>query len=191
MVSRLRHHRAAPGQALVEMALTFMILIVLIFGGISAMQILSVQYTVNQAVRTAAHEAALMGSTGGMKRGHVYLLSEAPGPVAEAARNVLTGGIFTTDLTKATITAGCDADPCRRYSPITVQLRYEDQTIAPIPAVLERVVAERAATRASEKDQQAETLNAERSGRIVCVCQPDKAVRTTSAPHGRWSSWTG
>lgn len=157
MVTHRRRSRTAPGQAIVEMALTFMILIMLIFGGISAMQILTVQYTVNQAVRTAAHEAALMGSTGGLENGHVYVLKDAPGPIAAAARNVLAGGVFTTDLAKATITAACAANPCRRYSPITVQLRYEDQTIAPIPAVLERVVAERAATRASEKDQQSDS----------------------------------
>jgi hypothetical protein len=142
------------GQAMVEMALTFVILIMLIFGGISALQILSVQYTVSQAVRTAAHEAALLGSTGGMQNGRVYVLKDAPGPIADAVRNVLTGGVFTTDLTRATITAACAANPCRRYSAITVQLRFEDQTVAPIPAVLERVVAVQSATRASEKDQQ-------------------------------------
>lgn len=145
-----------PGQALAETALTFVILITLIFGGVSAMQILAVQYTVNQAVRTAAHEAALMGSTGGMQHGRIYVLKDAPGPVADAARNVLTGGVFTADLTKATISASCAASPCRRYSPITVQLRFEDQTLTPIPMVLDRLVAERTATRASEKDQQAE-----------------------------------
>jgi hypothetical protein len=149
-------HGRASGQALVEMALTFVILLTLIFGGVSAMQILAVQYTVGQAVRTAAHEAALMGSTGGMQHGRVYILKDAPGPVADAARNVLTGGVFTADLAKATISASCAANPCRRYSPITVQVRFEDQTLTPIPMVLDRVVANRTATRASEKDQQAE-----------------------------------
>jgi Flp pilus assembly protein TadG len=143
------------GQALVETALTFLILSVVIFGGISAMQILTVQYTVSQAVRTAAHEAALMGSTGGLERGHVYTLDQAPGPVAAAARNVLMGGIFTTDLTKATITAACAAAPCRRYSPITVRVQYQDDVIAPVP-MLTHFSADRTATRASEQDQQVE-----------------------------------
>jgi Tfp pilus assembly protein PilV len=141
------------GQALVEMALTFLILSVVIFGGISAMQVLTVQYTVSQAVRTAAHEAALIGSTGGLERGRVYALDQAPGPVAAAARNVLIGGIFTTDLTKATITAACAANPCRRYSPITVRVQYQDDVIAPVP-MLTHVSADRTATRASEQDQQ-------------------------------------
>jgi hypothetical protein len=37
-----------------------------------------------------------------------------------------------------------------------VQLRFSDQTLTPIPAVLDHVIAERTATRASEKDQQAD-----------------------------------
>lgn len=146
--------RRSPGQALVEMALTLTILLALIFGGVTAMQILTVQYAISQAARTAAHEAALLGSTGGLERGRVYRLSEAPGPVADAARTVLSGGVFTSDLSKATIAASCAASPCRRYSPITVQLRFDDQALAPLPAVLERITAERAATRASEQDQQ-------------------------------------
>jgi hypothetical protein len=144
-----------PGQALVELSLSLVILIALIFGGISALQIITVQYTVGQAVRAAAHEAALIGSTGGMQHGTAYVLADAPGSVAEAARNVLMGGVFTTDLAKATITASCSASPCRRYSAITVRLQYTDQVLAPLP-MLDRVNADRTATRASEKDQQAD-----------------------------------
>lgn len=142
-----------PGQALVETALVFLILAFLIFGGISVLQTLTVQFSVAQAVRTAAHEAALMGSTGGLDHGRTYTLSDAPGPVADAARNVLSGGVFTTDLTKAQITAACASDPCRRYSPITVRVQFADDAIAPIP-MYTRVSADRTATRASEKDQQ-------------------------------------
>jgi hypothetical protein len=144
-----------PGQALVELSLSLVILIALIFGSISALQIIIVQYTVGQAVRTAAHEAALIGSTGGMQHGTAYVLADAPGSVAEAARNVLMGGVFTTDLTKATITASCSANPCRRYSAITVRLQYADQVLAPLP-MLDRINADRTATRSSEKDQQAD-----------------------------------
>jgi type II secretory pathway pseudopilin PulG len=141
------------GQALVETALVFIILAFLIFGGVSVLQTLTVQFTVNQAVRTAAHEAALAGSTGGLDHGRTYLLSEAPGSVADAARNVLLGGIFTTNLAKAQITASCAANPCRRYSPITIRIQFADDAIAPIP-MYTRVSADRTATRASEKDQQ-------------------------------------
>lgn len=149
---RSSRHKKVVGQALVEMALTFLILIFVIFGGISSIQILAVQYTVNQAVRTAVHEAALMGSTGGMLNGQVYVLAEAPGPVADSARNVLTGGIFTTDFSKATISAVCSTSPCRRYSAITVRVQYEDEVLAPIP-MLTHLSADRSATRTSEKDQ--------------------------------------
>lgn len=61
---RKRHPARCPrtaGQALVETGLVFIILAFLIFGGVSVLQTLTVQFTVNQAVRTAAHEAALAG----------------------------------------------------------------------------------------------------------------------------------
>jgi hypothetical protein len=152
-----RHGRStASGQALVELAMVFLLLITLIFGAIDVLQNLNVQYTISQSVRTAAHEAALLGSTGGLAHGHPYVLKDAPGPVAEAARNVLVGGIFTTDLSKATITMTCATDPCRRYSPITVRIQYADDYLTPLP-MLHRLTVDRSATRASEKDQQPET----------------------------------
>lgn len=147
------HTRRHAGQALVEMALVFVILLTVIFGGVNALQNLAVQFTISQAVRTAAHEAALMGSTGGLEDGHVYALNTAPGPVADAARNVLAGGVFTTDVTKATITATCAVSPCRRYSPITVQVQYRDGYLAPLPMMTE-IIVQRSTTRSSEKDQQ-------------------------------------
>lgn len=145
-----------PGQAMVEMALVLMLLLTLIFGAIDVLQNLNVQYTISQSVRTAAHEAALMGSAGGMTHGHPYVLKEAPGPIAAAARNVLGGSIFTTDLSKATITIACAANPCRRYSPITVRIQYADDYLTPLP-MLNRLVVDRTATRTSEKDQQSDT----------------------------------
>lgn len=149
------HTRRHAGQALVEMALVFVILLTVIFGGVNALQNLAVQFTISQAVRTAAHEAALMGSTGGLEDGHVYALNTAPGPVADAARNVLAGGVFTTNVTKATITATCAVSPCRRYSPITVQVQYRDGYLAPLPMMTE-IVVQRSTTRSSEKDQQSD-----------------------------------
>lgn len=153
VVGRAALRRQDDGQALVETALVFIILAFLIFGGISVLQTLTVQFSVNQAVRTAAHEAALLGSTGGLEHGRVYVLSQATGPVADAARNVLSGGVFTTDLSKARITASCASNPCRRYSAITVRVQFADDAIAPVP-MYSRVSADRTATRASEKDQQ-------------------------------------
>ena len=84
----LRRQSNVSGQAVVEMALVVMLLLVLIFGAVDVLQNLMVQYTISQSVRTAAHEAALMGSTGGMTHGRPYVLKDAPGPVASAARTV-------------------------------------------------------------------------------------------------------
>ena len=97
---------------------------------------------------------ALMGSTGGMTHGRPYVLKDAPGPVASAARTVMAGSIFTTDLSKATMTIACAASPCRRYSPITVRIQYADDYFTPLP-MLTRLVVDRTATRTSEQDQQA------------------------------------
>lgn len=152
---RDRHHSIAPGQAVVEMTLVLLLLLTLIFGAVNVLQNLTVQYTISQSVRTAAHEAALLGSTDGLEQGRPYVLATAPGSVAASARNVLAGGIFTTDLSKATITAACTANPCRRYSPITVRIQYADSYLTPLP-MLNRLLVDRTTTRTSEKDQQSD-----------------------------------
>ena len=154
-IPRYHHRSHASGQAVVEMALVLMLLLTLIFGAIDVLQNLNVQYTISQSVRTAAHEAALIGSSGGLKHGQAYVLKDAPGPVAAAARNVLAGGIFTTNLSKATLTVACASNPCRRYSPITVRIQYADDYLTPLP-MLNRLIVDRTATRTSEKDQQSD-----------------------------------
>src|SRR5688500_10298109 len=55
-----RHQRRA-GQSLVELAIVLPLLALLIFGGIDAVQVLMTNYTVERAVRAAAHQAALDG----------------------------------------------------------------------------------------------------------------------------------
>src|SRR5438045_3615537 len=55
----------APGQALVEMALALGIILLVILCGLDLLQIVMTQYTVSQAVRAAAHQAALIGGPDG------------------------------------------------------------------------------------------------------------------------------
>ena len=60
---------------------------------------------------------------------------------------------MATTPERATITASCEANPCRRYSAITVRIQYADSVWVPIP-MLTQVTADRTAVRASERDQQ-------------------------------------
>src|SRR5688572_33209816 len=53
------------GQAMVEMALVIGILLLVILGGLDGLQIMMTQYTVSQAVRASAHQAALIGGPDG------------------------------------------------------------------------------------------------------------------------------
>lgn len=144
--------RRSDGQALVEMALVLLLALTIIFGGIGALQAIGTHYAVNQAVRVAAHQAALLGSTGGLEAGRAYPLADAPGPVAEAARTAFAGSAFA-DSAAATISARCAADPCRRYSAITVRLTYQGALWTPIPGLSE-VTVDRSAVRTAEKDAQ-------------------------------------
>lgn len=144
----------ARGQAMVELTLVLVILLLLVFGAITTMQILMTQYTVAQATRAAAHQAALLGGPDGASGN----LASAPGQVAEAARLILDGGMGTS-ASQATIAVTCrDASgqavaQCRRYDAITVRIQYEDAPWAPI-GPFDRVRADISATRAAERDQQ-------------------------------------
>jgi len=140
------------GQAIVETAIVLLLVLTIIFGGLGALQAIGTHYAVNQAVRVAAHQAALLGSTGGLERDRAYGLAEAPGPVAEAARNAFAGSAFA-DPAAATISARCAANPCRRYSPITVRITYHGALWTPIPGLSE-VTVDRSAVRTAEKDAQ-------------------------------------
>ncbi|MEN9935029.1 MAG: hypothetical protein RLZZ387_1608 [Chloroflexota bacterium] len=139
---------------MVELAVVLMILMLLVFGAITTMQILMTQHTVAQAVRAAAHQAALLGGPDGPGG----VLSTAPGEVAEAARQIIDGGMGTSSE-RATITVSCsDASgrataQCRRYNAITVRIQYDDAPWAPV-GPFERVRADFSATRATEQDQQ-------------------------------------
>ncbi|MFO7168289.1 MAG: TadE/TadG family type IV pilus assembly protein [Chloroflexota bacterium] len=139
---------------MVEMTIVMLILLLLVFGAITVMQILMTQYTVAQAARAAAHQAALLGGPDGPDGG----LATAPGQVAESARLILDGGMGTS-AARATMTVTCRnaegqaVSRCRRYDAITVRIQYDDTPWAPI-GPFDRIRADISATRAAERDQQ-------------------------------------
>lgn len=137
------------GQALIETAIALSIILMVVIGGLNALQAIGSHYAVGQAVRSAAHVAALRGSSDGLPDGETSLAT-APGQVAEAARLTLQGTPFV-DAGKAYIRVTCASDPCRRFDPITVTIRYEDETWAPFP-LLDRIAIQRSATRIAEQD---------------------------------------
>ncbi len=112
--------RKQHAQALVELALMLPVLIMLIFGTICVMQLLLTQMVVFQAARIAVHQAALVGGDDGPN-----------GTVRSYAANVLNNSIGTR-ADRAFITITCSTRPCRRYSLITVQIRYNDTFWVPI-----------------------------------------------------------
>ena len=141
------------GQAMVELALVIGIVLFVILGGIDLLQLAMTQYTVSQAVRAAAHQAALVGGPDGAN-GSWGAASQPPtGTVAQTARTVLDSGMVT-DAAKATITVTCAQTPCRRYDLITVRIQYRDGIFAPFPGLLTDARADLSATRAAEKDSQ-------------------------------------
>ena len=140
------------GQAMVEMALVMAILLMVILGGIDGLQILMTQYTVNQAVRASAHQAALIGGPDGTNGSLRTSGAHATGTVADTARLILDSGMMT-DAGNATITVTCTRNPCRRYDPITVRITYQADIWAPI-GPFKLVKADHSATRLAEKDDQ-------------------------------------
>jgi hypothetical protein len=145
--------RRSVGQAMVEMALVIGIVLLVILGGIDLLQIAMTQYTVSQAVRASAHQAALIGGPDGANGTWAAGGQHPTGTVTQTARTILDSGMVT-DATKATITVTCVRTPCRRYDPITVRIQYLDTVFAPFPGLLTAVHADLSATRASEQDSQ-------------------------------------
>ncbi|MGB9754886.1 TadE/TadG family type IV pilus assembly protein [Roseiflexus castenholzii] len=140
----------AQGQALIEMAIALSLILMVVIGGLNALQAIGCHYAVGQAVRSAVHVAAVRGSSDGVPMHGEHSLATAPGQVAEAARLTLQGSPFV-DVTKARIRVTCASDPCRRFDPITVTIRYEEETWAPFP-LLDRIAIQRSATRIAEQD---------------------------------------
>jgi hypothetical protein len=136
---------------MVEMALVLVVLLAIIVGGIDALQMLLTHYTVSQAVRAAAHQAALIGGPDGAN-GTWGVGTHPSGTVAETARLILDSGMATS-ASKATISVMCAHTPCRRYDPISVRLAYQDTVWAPI-GPFQSVHTDLSATRLAEKDAQ-------------------------------------
>lgn len=128
-----------PGQALVEFLLVIPILLMLLLGLVDVGQILLANYTVSQAARASAHQAALAGGD--------------DGAATQTAGDVLDGGVGTA-AADATVTVRCPRTPCRRYDPVTVAVTYQGTFWAPIPGLFDTFTARASATRAAERDAQ-------------------------------------
>ncbi len=129
----------AYGQALVEFVLVVPVLILLLLGLVCVGQFLLTNYTVTQAARAAAHQAALSGG-------------DRQAAVA-TARMVLDAGVGTRADAGA-IRVSCERSPCRRYDPITVEIAYRSGFWTPLPPLFTEFQVQATATRASERDQQ-------------------------------------
>jgi hypothetical protein len=144
MMKRLRVrlpglHLRATAQSLVELALALGVVVLLLFGLIDAIQIVLVKTTLQHAAEAGANQAALIGGEDAGPNGRV----------ARMARLVLDSGVLTRDGI-ATVNVAC-ADPCRRYSAVTVTVRYEGRVFLPI-GPFDAFAFSAAATRASEQD---------------------------------------
>lgn len=128
------------GQALIETALVLPVLIFTILGGLDFMQRFLAEYTMNQAARAVAHQAALDGG-------------DRLGNATSTGNNIIDGGIGTKS-TRSTIQVSCASNPCRRYAPITVRVTYNDSVWAPMPWLYTEFTVVRTAVRAAEQDQQ-------------------------------------
>lgn len=138
---------------MVEMVLVIGILLLVILGGLDLLQIAMTNYTVSQAVRASAHQAALIGGPDGQNGSWGEGTSHPSGTVAETARTILDSGMVTSS-SKATITMMCARTPCRRYDSITVRIVYDDDVWTPFGSLLNKVHVDLRATRSAEKDRQ-------------------------------------
>lgn len=132
--------RRARGQALVETLLALPILLLLVLGLIGVGQILLANYTITQAARAAAHQAAIAG--GG---------NAGEAAAQHTARQVIAAGVGM-EPEHADIAVTC-ATPCRRYAPISVTVRYQGEFWAPLPPLFTAFEVRAEAVRAAERDQ--------------------------------------
>lgn len=139
---RLRLAQTAPrqpGQALVEFLLVVPILLLLVLGLTCVGQILLANYTVSQAARAAAHQAAIAGGE--------------PDAAYTTAEQVIDAGVGTS-YRDAAVTVRCERAPCRRYDPVAVVIVYRSGFWAPLPPLFTNFTVRAEATRAAERDQQ-------------------------------------
>jgi len=134
----VRHGRARA-QSLVELALVLGVVLLILFGLLDAIQIVMIKTTLQHAVEAGANQAALIGGEDTTPNGRV----------TDITKLVLDSGVLTRDGASA-ITVTCAA-PCRRYSAITVAVRYTDRVFVPI-GPFGSFALTASATRASEQD---------------------------------------
>lgn len=142
------------GQSLVEFAVVLPVILLLVLGSVAAVQITMANFSVGQAARAAANQAALVGGPDGNVGAEPVSLSKARGSIADAARNTLDGGLATSGRSSgATLSVACAADPCRRYQPIVVTLTYADRVWVPA-GPFKDFTAKASFVRTSEQDRQ-------------------------------------
>lgn len=150
----LKRPRFRPAQSIVEFVLVLGLFIALVFGAIAAIQIAMTNFTVAQAARAAANQAALIGGADGSTGALPVRIADATGTVATTARQILDSGMTTRGHgTNATISVACATKPCQRYAPIVVSISYPDRVWVPIGS-FNTFTAVSSATRTSEQDRQ-------------------------------------
>lgn len=131
--------RRQRGQAIVELMVALPVMLLLLLGVVAVGQLLLTNYTVSQAARAAAHQAAIAGG--------------ADAAAHSAAESVIASGVGT-DFANATLHVSCEREPCRRYDAITVDVSYRGGFWAPLPPLFTDFTVRASATRAAERDQQ-------------------------------------
>lgn len=124
---------------MVEFTIVLGLFLLLILGLICVGQILLANYTVSQAARAAAHQAAIEGGS--------------PEAAYDAAARVLDAGVGTS-AAGARVDVVCASDPCRRYDPVTVTVNYTGAFWTPLPPLFTAFSVQAEATRAAERDHQ-------------------------------------
>lgn len=145
--------RKERGQAVVETVIVIGIFLVLILGLTCVGQILLANYTVSQAARAAAHQAAIEGGE-----------PDSAKIAAESAINAGVGMEYSSESTTITVTCrkpssdpakpGPQVSVCRRYYPISVRITYTDEFWVQMPPLFTGFAVQVDATRAAERDQQ-------------------------------------
>jgi Flp pilus assembly protein TadG len=148
-----RVRRKERGQAVVETVIVIGVFLMLILGLACVGQILLANYTVNQAARAAAHQAAIEGDE-----------PDSAKIAAESAINAGVGMEYSSESTTITVTCrkpssdptepGPQVSVCRRYYPISVRITYTDEFWVQMPPLFTGFTVQGVATRAAERDQQ-------------------------------------
>jgi Flp pilus assembly protein TadG len=125
-MSAVKHRRAATGQGLVEFALIFPVLVLLIMGIVDFGRAIYAFNSVSNAAREGARVGIVNQGTGA---GGAYLAA------IEAASQATALGLSATDANEVLVTFPNPSGNCSTISagcPISVRVQYEFSPITPI-----------------------------------------------------------